>query len=352
MLMLAFLISAPACRCHQEESARRVIDFHTHIGYGGGARADQVFARAGIELVCRFAGRPYGPALLAIIEESAAMQTPVLVFAGIPWRLVDDPDFGELAAEDLRRSVAAGARGLKVFKSLGLGVRTADGALLPVDDPRLDPVWATAGELGIPVAIHTGDPVAFFEPVDGNNERREELVAHPDWSFHGGDFPSLTELLAQRDRMVARHPGTLFVSVHVGGLAEDLGQVAESLRRLPNLYIDLAARIPEIGRHPPAETRAFFIELQDQILFGTDIQISKRGIVLGSAGGPEVPPPGIEDAVAYYGVHWRFLETGDRGISHLTPIQGRWTIDAIDLPRGVRDKIYRDNARRLLRLDH
>ncbi len=347
------LVLTPGCRCKAPSpptppAKREVIDFHTHIALGAGAVADEVFEKSGILLAGRFCGRPFGPRLLAAIEESKAMRTPVVVFAGVPWSLVDESDFGELAAEDLRRSVAAGARGLKLFKSLGLGVRTADGALLPVDDRRLDPLWATAGELGIPVAIHTGDPVAFFEPIDLHNERLEELSAHPGWSFHGGDYPPLRELLAARDRMVARHPGTTFVSVHVGGLAEDLTGVAESLRALPNLYIDVAARIPEVGRHPPDRARAFFIEFQDRILFGTDIHISTRRIVLGSSGGPEEPRHGVAAAVGYYDVHWRYFESEDQGMAHVTPIQGRWTIDAIGLPGPVLAKLYRENARRLL----
>ncbi len=169
------------------------------------------------------------------------------------------------------------------------------------------------------------------------------------WSFYGADYPSLASLLEARDRLVARHPGTTFVAMHVGGLPEDLESVAASMRKLPNLWIDVAARLPELGRRDPERIAAFFGEFQDRILFGTDLQISRYGITLGSGGLDDEPTP--SDAVRYYGVHWRYFETRDRRMEHMTPIQGRWTLDAIGLPQNVLHKVYRDNGRRLLELN-
>jgi len=122
--------------------------------------------------------------------------------------------------------------------------------------------------LKMPVAIHTSDPEAFFLPTDRFNERYEELSAHPDWSFHGRDFPSSRELHEARLRVIARHPKTQFVALHVGA-AEDLGWVSEWLDRYPNLSVEIGARIGELGRQPRA-ARKFFDRYQDRILFGTD----------------------------------------------------------------------------------
>jgi predicted TIM-barrel fold metal-dependent hydrolase len=331
-----------------------VFDAHTHIRLGSAETAARIFEQNGIEVAANLTGRPFGRLLMAYLEEARAVSlhhsgVEILVLAGIDWRHLDEPDFGMLAADNLRRAFAAGARGLKVFKSLGLGIRDQDGRLLHVDDERLDPVWATAGELRMPVAIHTGDPLAFFKPPTPDNERYAELASHPDWSFYGGDYPSLEELMAARDRLVARHPKTIFVAVHFGGFPENIDAVAGSMRAHPNLWIDLAARIPEIGRHDPERMHRFFVEFQDRIVFGTDIQISNDNVVLGSAGIEEHHLP--VEARAYYDVHWRYLETRDRGMSHVTPIQGQWTIDAIGLPRAILTKVYRDNARRLYQLD-
>jgi hypothetical protein len=355
--LLALLVAMTgACRCgspYQPNEPRRVIDVHTHVGYGVGTLAAKVFGDAGVEVAVNLTGVPNGPMLDAFLEEArlvseTAPGVDILVFAGVDWTRINDPDFGRLAAEDLRRAVAAGARGLKITKGFGLAVRGPDGSLLKIDDPIVDPLWQAAGELGVPVAIHTGDPLAFFQPPTDDNPRIEELRAHPSWSFYANGFPSHHELLEARDRMVARHPQTAFIGVHVGGFPENLDAVAASLRGHPNLWIDLAARIPEIGRKEPGEVRAFFEEFQDRILFGTDLQIGRRAIILGSRGEGERPTPA--DALRYYDVHWRYLETDDRDFAHMTPIQGRWTISGIGLPRHVLDKIYRDNTIRLLRL--
>src|SRR5690606_21661253 len=137
-----------------------------------------------------------------------------------------------------------------------------------VDDPELDVVFETAGELNMPVAIHTGDPLAFWQPVTPDNERYAELTAHPGWALSARSAPSFEQLYAQLERRFARHPHTKFISVHFGNLAEKPDQVAETLRKYPNVYIDTAARIPEMGRHPPEKMRAFFEEFQDRILYG------------------------------------------------------------------------------------
>jgi predicted TIM-barrel fold metal-dependent hydrolase len=316
---------------------------------GAFTKAEWIFERAGLDAVVDLSAQPFSPAWLELLAEArAAGPVKVLVFCGVDWMRVDLPDFGEGAARDLRDCVAAGGRGLKISKALGLRVRTADAKLLPVDDARLDPLWRAAGELRVPVAIHTGDPLAFFQPPDPGNERWEELRTHPSWSFYGGDFPTLEELMAARDRMAAKHPATTFVAVHVGGFPESLESVAASMRAHPNLWIDVAARLPEIGRHEAARARKLFVEFADRVVLGTDLQIGEAGLILGS-GGPD-DDPSREDAVDYYALHWRYFETEDEDFEHLTPIQGRWKIDAVGLPREVLDKIYGGNARRLLGL--
>src|SRR5262249_33713722 len=161
-------------------------------------------------------------------------------------------------------------RGLKIPKGLGLGYLDYAHRRIPVDDPELDPVFAAAGELGMPVAIHTGDPVAFFRPATADNERWDELQAHPDWSFYGNGYPSWEELFAELEHRIARHPRTTFISVHFGNAAEYPERVAALLDRYPNLYVDTAARIPELGRHDAASLRAIFLAHEDRILFGTD----------------------------------------------------------------------------------
>lgn len=241
---------------------------------------------------------------------------------------IDEPDFGNNEAQKLEEAVKMGVRGLKIFKNLGLTLTDKSGKLVPVDDTRIDPIWAKCGELGIPVMIHVSDPKAFFDPIDRNNERYEELWSRPHWSFHGDKYPSKDEILEQRNRVFERHPNTIFIGAHMGNLPEELGRVAMWLERYPNFYVDINARICELGRQPYT-ARRFMIQYQDRILFGTD-----------------TPP----DAEAYR-VHYRFLETDDEYFdpnpAHrftFTSNPGRFMIYGLFLPDEVLEKIYNRNA--------
>jgi len=265
---------------------------------------------------------------------------PRMVYFPAPDFRDNTPGFGKRMADELERKVRAGAGGLKIFKELGLRRRDSEGNLIPVDDPRLDPLWFRAGELGVPVLIHTADPAAFFLPLNPENERWEELQHHPDWHFGGPEFPRFEELLAQLNRVIERHPRTRFIGAHLGNCAEDLAYVDGCLDRFPNYYVEISARIAEFGRHPARETRTFFIKHQDRIMFGSDL-------VLGWSS-----PDGGRNTgnyKAFYDVHWRFFETGEAQIDHPSPLQGRWKVDAIDLPGSVLDKLYVSNAQRLVR---
>jgi predicted TIM-barrel fold metal-dependent hydrolase len=266
----------------------------------------------------------------------------------IDWADVFDPALFAVVNElNLRRAKSLGAVGLKISKSLGLGIPLEDGKLLPVDDPRLDPIWKLAGELKLPVFIHTADPVAFFEPPTPSNERYGELQVHPDWSFSDPAYPRFIDLLKQLENIVARHPHTVFVGVHFGNYAENPEYVGRMLDRYPNYMIDTAARVPEFGRHDAAGMRDFFIRHQDRIIFGTDIGVSNTSLMLGSGDGA---PKDEGDAKNFFDAHWRYFETSLKGIETPTPIQGDWRIDAISLPREVLEKLYSRNAARILGL--
>ncbi len=324
------------------------IDAHNHFGsaFGGewASRSPDELAAAldaaGIEAIVDLDGG-WGDGLRREIERwQRPLTGRAAVFAGLDYQgWADDPAFGDTEAARLRDGVAAGARGLKVWKTLGLRARGPDGRLVAVDDGRLDPVWATAGELGIPVTIHVADPIAFFDPLDETNERWEELQAHPDWHFwpprpadrpDEPGFPSFDELLDGLEAVVARHPSTTFIGAHVGCAAEDLVRVDRMLATYPNWNVDIAARIAELGRQP-GRTRELFERWPDRILFGVD-------------SGPDP---------AFYAVHFRFLETTDESFPYdvdedAPPTQGRWAIHGLGLSDDVLRQVYRDNARRLI----
>ena len=265
-----------------------------------------------------------------------------VVFTEPWWERTNQPEYSKFQADEIVRGHQAGARGLKVLKTLGLYLREgiSKGPLVKIDDPRFDAMWETCGSLGMPVAIHVSDPEAFFLPIDRFNERFEELNNHPDWSFYGGDFPSNRELLEARNRVLARHPKTQFIVLHVGNDAENLPYVAECMDRLPNMYVELGARIGELGRQPRM-ARKFFEKYQDRILFGTDAVPH----------GTDTPQQIFVDEL--YEIYYRFLETEDEYFDYApaqVPPQGRWRIYGLGLPDGILKKVYYENAARLLRL--
>jgi predicted TIM-barrel fold metal-dependent hydrolase len=255
-----------------------------------------------------------------------------------------EPNYAQLQADAIAHAKRVGARGLKLLKTLGLYLRERidEGPLVAVDDHRFDPMWEACAALDMPVFLHVSDPEAFFLPTDATNERYEELSNHPDWSFYGPSFPSNAELLAARDRLIARHPKTTFALLHVGNNAENLAAVAACLDRFPNTVIDISARIGELGRQPRTAKR-FFDRYQDRILFGTDAVPSPYG--------DDVPQQLFGDEL--YEIYYRFLETEDEYFDYApssTPPQGRWSIYGLNLAEDVLRKVYHDNAARLLHI--
>jgi predicted TIM-barrel fold metal-dependent hydrolase len=336
-------------------AAHLLIDLHEHIDPTPEhlARTVRIHDAVGIGLAVNLSGgvvtrQGKDPSEFEVIKAMTDQLFPgrFVEYMNLDYTDWDKPDFSERAVRQVEEGYRLGAAGLKEFKRLGLYLRDKNGKLLRIDDPKLDPVWKRCGELGMPISIHVADPRAFWLPFDASNERWEELQDHPKWWF--GDpskFPAREELLGELERVIVRHPDTTFVSVHFANNSEDLAWVDQQLDRHPNMMADLAARIPEIGRHNPDEVRGLFIKHQDRILFATDFQVSDQ-LTLGSGGSG--PPPTDSDAVTFFEKHWRWLETRDKNFPHMTPIQGHWTISGIGLPVSVLRKIYFDNARKLL----
>lgn len=316
-----------------------VVDAHNHLGGDFGDGWDErpveellaVLDRAGVEMLVDLDGG-WGEDLLNKHLDHFKHKAPqrFQIFGGVEWsKWIEKNDhFGEWAAKQFELQIRRGAQGLKVWKALGLKVKDHRGTLVPINDSRLDPIWAKAGEFRVPVLIHIADPVAFFDPIDAFNERYEELLHHPDWSFCDPQFPSFDLLMDQFEDLILRHPWTTFIGAHVGCYSENLAWVGRLLDRCPNFYIDIAARISELGRQPYS-SRRFFHQFQDRILFGTDIA-------------PDVQ---------WYEIYYRFLETEDEYFNYGAddvPDQGRWSIYGIHLPDDVLQKVYQRNARKVL----
>ncbi|HEY6106809.1 MAG TPA: amidohydrolase family protein [Anaeromyxobacteraceae bacterium] len=322
------------------------IDVHQHVGPGTLDDAMRLGGVWGVPALVNLDGDTVDGQLPAQLASAARFPGRVQVFMGVDFQGCCGEDWVGRELARLVQGKAAGARGVKVYKDLGLAVRDADGRV-PVDSPRLEPIWDLVARLRLPVAIHAGDPRAFFEPPGPENERAEELGLVPQWSFADrGRFPDWATLHAEFVRLVERHPRVVFIGAHFGNDAEDPEAVSRLLDRLPNLHVDTAARVPELGRRAEA-ARATILRHPGRVLYGTDIIWIERGgakgLILGAG-----RPGGAEDVIRFFQGTFRFFETRDRDIESPTPVQGRWTVEGLGLPREVLEQVYHRNAERLL----
>ena len=242
------------------------------------------------------------------------------VFFNINFNRIDDENFRRNTTLLINDAVNQGAIGLKVYKNLGLNLRDSKGKRVPVDDERLSFIWEECAKLNIPVLIHSGEPKAFFDPIDQFNERWLHAREKPN-SFRSSDqYPAFDEVMLEQHNMFRKHPKTTFINAHFGWYANDLNRLSNLLNELPNVYVEFGAVINELGRQPRT-ARKFFTEYQDRILFGKDIYKMNE----------------------YY-IYFRVLETDDEYIQYFRKRHGLWRLYGMDLPDNVLKKIYFENA--------
>ena len=308
-----------------------VIDFHGHPQGALGSAA--ALATLGAELdslnvrLMISANNTSGDALtrtVATIASSPVMKDRVRVLTGINFQGAGGPGWAERAIAQLEADVAAGAVGIgEIGKGFGQTTRKADGSRLALDDPVLDPVWAAAARLQLPVFIHTGDPQEFYQTLDFTNERWLELALFSNRYIGPDQHPNFDELMKERDNLFRRNPRTTFVAAHMGWHANDLERLGKMLTEMPNLHVEVGAILYDIGRQPRA-AHDFFVRYQDRILFGKDSYQ------------PEEYP--------YY---WRVFETRDDYFDYYRDYHAFWKLYGIDLPDEVLKKVYYKNALRI-----
>jgi predicted TIM-barrel fold metal-dependent hydrolase len=253
----------------------------------------------------------------------------VVTFGSVDVSRLDEPAFEKEVYRTLKESKEKGIKGIKLWKNISLYMRDKKGKKIPFDDPRLDCIFKAAGELGLIVLAHVADPIAFFKPIDMYNERYDELHVRPDWSFYGEEFFEFNELMIMQENVLKNNPNTTFIIAHGGSCSEDLGYVGRCLDKYPNMYIDFAERVSEIGRQPYT-SRKFFMKYQDRIVFGTDMN-----------------PFNID-----YEANFRCLETFDEYFDYSNKPKaphGNWKIYGIGLDDDVLEKVYCKNMERLLK---
>lgn len=275
-------------------------------------------------LMVNLSGRSGEQLKQALDNVNANYPNRFVVFANINFDGIGNPGWTENAVRQLGQDVQNGAKGLKIYKSLGLRHRDVDGNRVAVDDTRLDPIWAKCGELGIPVLIHSADPKSFWDPMDSKNERWLELKTRPGRKRSDTDPAPWQQIIDEQHRMFKKHPKTRFINAHMGWYANNLGKLSQLLDEMPNMYVGIGAVIAELGRQPKF-ARKFFIKYQDRILFGKD-----------SWNPGEFP------------TYFRVLESDDEYFPYYKKYHAFWAMYGLDLPDEVLRKVYYKNALKLL----
>ena len=318
----------------------RAVDMHNHLGRwltGDGSwmtpdvgELNELMDRIGLATIVNLDGRWGNELDDNVTRYDASYPGRYRTFCHLDWSRLKGDHATEALIGDLHRARDQGAQGLKVWKDLGLSITDGHGQRVLPDDRRLTEVFSAAGELGLPVLIHTADPRAFWAPLDRHNERLDELQEMPSWWFGGPEHPSYDRLMAALANVVRRSPGTTFIGAHVGGAADDLDWVARLMDECLNFHVDTAGRLNELGRTPRRFGR-LVAQHPDRILFGSDCF-----------------PPDEDQLLAYA----RFLETDDECFDYAPgceiPPQGRWDVSGTALTGDLLTAVYAGNAQRIL----
>ncbi len=307
------------------------VDVHAHQWRAGemtDAELDSLIAamdRLHMAVMVNLSGGTGARLKAAVARMKGRYPSRFVVFANIDFDGIGEPGWTERAVARLEEDVRNGAQGLKIFKNLGLSLRDSHGVRVPTDDPRLDPIWAKCGELGIPVLIHTADPAPFWQKKDRFNERWLELRQRPRRYYaEREDIPPWDTLIAEQHRVFRRHPETTFINAHLGWMGNDLARLGRLMDELPNVYAGLGAVVAELGRQPRT-ARAWLIRYRDRVLMGKDAW-----------------------APAEYHVYFRIFETADEYFDYYRKRHAHWKMYGLDLPDDVLRRIYYQNALRLI----
>jgi uncharacterized protein len=266
-----------------------------------------------------------GSRLSEAIEATEGRQPSRFVtFANVTFDEVGAPDWTENAVRQLAADFDAGARGLKIFKNLGMDVEDVDGNRVAVDDPRLDAIWALCGERGMPVLIHTADPALFWQPRNKYNERWLELRLRSRRYRSPDRFPPFDTIIGEQHAMFANHPETTFIAAHLGWLGSDLDQLSRLLDANPNVYAEIGAVVQELGRQPK-HAREWLIRYKDRVLMGKDFY----------------------NPVEFH-TYFRVLETDHEYFPYYRKYHAFWRMYGLDLPDDVLRAVYYGNALRII----
>lgn len=244
-------------------------------------------------------------------------------------------EYVERVLAELEQDLARGAIACKVWKNVGMELRKPSGAFWMVDDPLFDPIFEHLAREGIPALMHIGEPLACWQPLDETRPHYGYYSRHPEWHMYTKpDYPSHAEIIAARDRMLARHPSLRVIGAHLGSLEYDVAEIAKRLERYPNFAVDTSARMNDLAVQDRETVRQFFDAYSDRVLFGTDM-VARDAL-------SELPEAEQAERLA------RFESVYQREFTYYQTeetlsVAGR-EVRGLGLPADVLDKLYYENA--------
>jgi predicted TIM-barrel fold metal-dependent hydrolase len=251
-----------------------------------------------------------------------------------PFRF-NEPGFVPGVVAQLRADIAAGAKGVKVWKNIGMAVKDPQGRYVQIDDPKFQPIWDFLAEQGIPVLAHIAEPLAAWQPLSEASPHFGYYSTNPQYhAYRHPEIPRHEAIIAARDRWLARNPRLTVIGFHAASLEHDVAEVAKRLDAYPNLYLETATRTNDLAMQPSAQVREFMLRYQDRVMWGTDF------------GEGAVSRAGLERS---FGQQWRYYAGGDT-VTLGNPRGWHRTVRGLALPRGVLEKVAHRNAERVLKL--
>jgi len=241
----------------------------------------------------------------------------------------EKPGFNERAIQQLDADFARGAIAVKIYKVMGMEMKSKAGKYVMPDDPAFEPIYKHIAAHNRTVVAHLAEPDSCWQAPNPTSPDYEYYQQHPEeYAYAHPEWPSKAAILAARDHVVAENPNLRVIGAHLGSMETDVNQMAERFDRFPNFVVDTAARIPYFMLQPRDKVRAFLIKYQDRILYGTD---------LGA-----MPKDDTERTLAEwtdtYARDWKFFAT-DQTVEY-----NGHNYQGLALPRPVLRKIFHDNA--------
>ncbi|MGA8405643.1 MAG: amidohydrolase family protein [Candidatus Acidiferrales bacterium] len=241
----------------------------------------------------------------------------------------EQKDFAANTVKQLRQEFAEGAVAVKIWKNIGMELKTPDGRYVMPDDPIFEPIYRAIAAANKTLIAHVAEPSSCWQPPDPASPDYDYYKEHPEWyMYRHPDHPRKETILAARDHLLAENPKLRVVGAHLGSMETDVDEIARRFDRYPNFAVDMAARMEYLMIQPREKVRNFLIKYQDRVLYGTDLEFLTD----------EATPDALKEWRETYARDWKFLAT-DQKLEY----RGR-QVEGLALPEPVLRRIFHDNA--------